>query len=216
MTWNDLPKEIQEKMLERQGEQNGINPSVFEKSMCDSVGTGGFNWGETQEGWEFWAYVLNCDNHDLFFEKYPKENNAAYLKLQKEFDQYKKESIKWGVEDFLNLDAEGYHITPENAQKALERMIEMHDAEVGINWEVVRFWFSEYCSPIVKYCHLPGTGCYKKQEKDRTIFVGSNNGSECISIVEGGDMKEYYVECTEAEFIAAYTKVKQLLNDVQI
>ena len=61
-----------------------------------------------------------------------------------EFEQYKKESIKWGINDFLGLEVEGYTINEEQAQKALEKMISLHDAENGINWQSVEYYYKEF------------------------------------------------------------------------
>ena len=214
MTWNDLPKEIQDLMLERQYEQTGKkNPSIFEENLIANKYKGGFNWSGTLEESHIWSQVLEYGNFEYILGR---EDYAAYLKLKQEFEQYKKESIKWGVEDFLSLEVEGYHITPENAQKALERMIEMHDASIGINWEVVRFWFEEFATPSEKYYVLKGTKNFYKKGKDRTIFVGEGDYVNMISVQTDNNIPTYYEECTEQEFIAAYTKVKQLLNDVKI
>ncbi len=96
-------------------------------------------------------------------------------------------------------------------------MIEMHDAGVGINWEVVRFWFDEYATPNDEYYTMKGAQNFYKKGKDEVLFVGEGKDCNMIAIYEADyDIPNYYVECTEAEFIAAYTKVKQLLNDVQI
>jgi hypothetical protein len=47
-----------------------------------------------------------------------------YEALLKEFEQYKKESIKWSAEDFYYLAEDmGYQITWEQCQEALEDMI---------------------------------------------------------------------------------------------
>ena len=56
----------------------------------------------------------------------------AYAELKAEFEQYKKESVKWSVRDFTTYD--GYKISKANAQIALEEMIENHDANYGITW----------------------------------------------------------------------------------
>lgn len=70
-----------------------------------------------------------------------KSHNA----LIEEFAQYKRESVKWSVEDFEGTAEEkGYTITPEKAQEALERMISKHDAEYGICWETIRCYVEEY------------------------------------------------------------------------
>ena len=71
-----------------------------------------------------------------------------YEQLLAEFEQYKKESIKWSVEDFLMYNDEyadrGIFITAEQAQDALEQMIKNHDAQYGISWHEVEFYFEEY------------------------------------------------------------------------
>jgi len=67
-----------------------------------------------------------------------------YEALLKEFEQYKRESIKWSVEDFTEYDDPRYTINKEQAQDALERMIYKHDASIGINWDTVEYYLSEY------------------------------------------------------------------------
>jgi len=67
-----------------------------------------------------------------------------YEALLKEFEQYKTESVKWSVEDFTEYEHDKYTITKEQAQEALERMIQKHDASIGINWDVVEYYLTEY------------------------------------------------------------------------
>ena len=69
---------------------------------------------------------------------------AMYEALKSDFEQYKRESIKWSVEDFLWLKVDGYTITREQAQEGLEAMINNHDASEGTNWETVKYWYEEY------------------------------------------------------------------------
>lgn len=73
-----------------------------------------------------------------------------YEDLLAEFEQYKKESIKWSIEDFTTLNAEydDLYITDENAQKALESVIRTHDCDLGITWEHIRWVFEEYADKI--------------------------------------------------------------------
>jgi hypothetical protein len=67
-----------------------------------------------------------------------------YESLLKEFEQYKKESVKWSVEDFTWYEHDTYTINEEQAQEALERMIYKHDAELGINWTTIEYYIEEY------------------------------------------------------------------------
>jgi len=73
---------------------------------------------------------------------------TKYDKLLKEFEQYKKESIKWGVEDFTMLEVDGYEISDEQAQKALEAMIHDHDANYGITWADVEFYLGLFGAKV--------------------------------------------------------------------
>jgi hypothetical protein len=76
MKWNDLPVEIQEKMLEEQVKQgNPRNPSVFIQAIYQNRMGGGFTWYESTDGAAFWGEIVEQDNIDVFFEKYPPENN---------------------------------------------------------------------------------------------------------------------------------------------
>jgi hypothetical protein len=67
-----------------------------------------------------------------------------YEELFTEFNQYKKESIKWSVEDFLDFESETHTITPEQAQKTLELMISNHDSQYGVNWWTVEWYIQIY------------------------------------------------------------------------
>ena len=86
MKWHELPREIQEKMLERQLEQAGkMNPTIFEKHISASESSGGFDWDKTPEGGEFWDSILRFDDIDVFYALYPKspikpEHKSLYKK----------------------------------------------------------------------------------------------------------------------------------------
>jgi hypothetical protein len=67
--------------------------------------------------------------------------------LKEAFEQYKRESIKWSVEDFTGMELDGWSITEEQAQEALEAMINDHDASLGIHWGTVESYIMDYGSP---------------------------------------------------------------------
>ena len=72
--FDELPVEIQEKMLERQVQQgNKRDEEVFGRDLYTNQELGGFDWCETPEEAEFWSYVLESDNHELFYQRYPKK-----------------------------------------------------------------------------------------------------------------------------------------------
>lgn len=69
----DFPKEIIAYMLKYQEEQgNKKDISVFEenRTRCE-----GFIWHKTREGYWFWDEVIREKNFNLFFKKYPKQDN---------------------------------------------------------------------------------------------------------------------------------------------
>jgi hypothetical protein len=62
-----------------------------------------------------------------------------YEDLFQAFEQYKKESIKWSVEDFTDYDHPTHTISRLQAQDALRHMIRNHDAEHGITWADISY-----------------------------------------------------------------------------
>lgn len=67
-----------------------------------------------------------------------------YEKLLKEYEEHRKHSIKWSIEDFTWLELEGWEISDKKAQEALEDMIRHHDAQYGIGWPTVEYYLMEY------------------------------------------------------------------------
>jgi hypothetical protein len=68
-----FPKEIVQKIVERQVEQkNESDYTVFEKELCASKKSKGFDWMESKEGYDFWKEVILYKHFNLFYEKYPK------------------------------------------------------------------------------------------------------------------------------------------------
>ena len=71
-----FPKEIIARMLECQEEQgNPRDISVFERDRTAGQYVGGFARYETKEGNRFWYDVVNNKDFNLFFKKYPKQDN---------------------------------------------------------------------------------------------------------------------------------------------
>ena len=94
MKWQDLPKEIQEKMLERQEEQTGKrDESVFENNITAGHILGGFTWYKTHEGDIFWRKILKFGNISHFYTLYPKQE-SPYPKVMMVSDSPFTEIIK--------------------------------------------------------------------------------------------------------------------------
>lgn len=93
------------------------------------------------------AYDVLNNNHCYCDNCFKGKTQLAekILKLTEEFEQYKKESIKWNIEDFLEYEMDdGWHITKEQAQKALEHMIREHNFSEGITWDEIEYYYQEY------------------------------------------------------------------------
>ena len=74
-----FPKEIVEKMLDRQVEEgNKRDVSVFEIDRYSGKSFG-FHWSSTCEGSGFWDGVIGNRNFDVFFSKYPRLSNSDIL-----------------------------------------------------------------------------------------------------------------------------------------
>jgi len=68
-TWHDLPKEIQEEMLNEQERQgNKRDSGVFIERINAAKRHGGFNWED-----DLWHQVINLGNFAPFYEKFPKK-----------------------------------------------------------------------------------------------------------------------------------------------
>lgn len=71
-----FPKEIIARMLECQKEQvDRRDVTVFENLTRACPDINGFSWNKTKEGYDFWEAVIEKRNFDLFFERYPKQDN---------------------------------------------------------------------------------------------------------------------------------------------
>ena len=69
-----------------------------------------------------------------------------FEKLEKEFNQYKAESVKWSWEDFQGRAQDrGIKLSKKKCQELLEQMIRKHDASIGINWDVLDCYIDNFC-----------------------------------------------------------------------
>ena len=71
-TFKDLPKEIQEKALQKTREYGKDPQDLYENLLA------GFIFDETPEGYQFW-YDIMCDGKfEHFYKKYPKTDDDLY------------------------------------------------------------------------------------------------------------------------------------------
>ena len=63
---------------------------------------------------------------------------------ENDLDKYKRESIKWSTDDFMDYEHGTHSINEEQSTKALEEMIRNHDASVGITWDTINDYISQF------------------------------------------------------------------------
>jgi hypothetical protein len=83
----NVPHPIVEKMCYYQKKQgNTEDHTIFENTIRRGHSRGGFNWADTPEGDDFWDSVINKQNWDLYFEKYPALYEVVHCNTQEEWD----------------------------------------------------------------------------------------------------------------------------------
>ena len=63
---------------------------------------------------------------------------------ENDLDKYKRESIKWSTDDFMDYEHGTHSINEEQSLKALEEMIRKHDASIGITWDTINDYITQF------------------------------------------------------------------------
>jgi len=80
ITWDELPIEIQQKILYYQEKQgNSRNPNIFRHDIETGSIDGGFTWRDTEEGHNFWVNILYSREYNEFYELYPEKDISAKI-----------------------------------------------------------------------------------------------------------------------------------------
>ena len=75
-----FPIEVVEKMVEEQVRQgNKADVTVFQRCAIAGADVGGFDWCATKDSAFFWVDVINGNNFEKFFEKYPKVDSKVFI-----------------------------------------------------------------------------------------------------------------------------------------
>jgi hypothetical protein len=91
----DFPIEVVRKMVEEQVRQgNKADVGVFQECAHKVKKSGGFEWKETEYGFDFWNMVIIGKEFDEFFEKYPKQETTEMQDAENTATQAYKE-IDW-------------------------------------------------------------------------------------------------------------------------
>ena len=180
-TWQDLPREIQEEMLNEQKRQgNKRNLGVFEKDIISCKSEGGFEWYEHKTlSSDDWNEILHKGNFAPFYEKFPKKE---------------PETIAWDEPvEMLAWDDEIHPTERFICGKFLGHFIEKRKNSYFVSWK--------YAKPIIPTINWDefkeGDVVEVEEEDDPFKFVGY-----CIS----QDFKHIYISPSNYSKTAATFK----------
>ena len=105
-------------------------------------------------------------------------------------------SIKWGIDDIRSL---GYECTDEQGSKVLADVKRFHDANIGVNWEVIDWHCEE--NKLNKYPFNEGDD-YWTIENGKIVWSCWDDQSE--ELYKEGYTSEYFK--TEAQAEQSLTK----------
>lgn len=105
LKFKDLPKEIQNAMLDEQVRQgNKRDRKVFENYTDCNVQAGGFSWANSREKYFFWSDIIHIGKTKVFFDRYPLKltakrnkngNNKDFQENKPHFDKQAHTILKW-------------------------------------------------------------------------------------------------------------------------
>lgn len=102
LKFDDLPKEIQAKMLDHQEAQgNKRDPEVFRKALDMDKCVGGFDWDKTPKGHKFWRDILLDGNLQTFYYCYPSPDTRGQATPDPLWDQVAVQAMA----AFISTDA---------------------------------------------------------------------------------------------------------------
>ncbi len=71
-----FPKDVRDKMIEK---GYGHSPIPYILSLTASESNGGFNWDDSDEGWNFWNQIIEDRNFDLFYKQFNLSKHESRL-----------------------------------------------------------------------------------------------------------------------------------------
>lgn len=108
---------------------------------------------------------MDCKDCELKLKEIQRLHKVC-AEYRKEIEELKRTSVSWSIEDFSwqalvkenippgmvkdlsNIAEVNRHLNTYDAEKfeyALERMIDKHDATIGITWDTIDCYLDEYC-----------------------------------------------------------------------
>lgn len=156
----DFPIEVVQKMVERQYEQTGkCNVKIFQLYKRTDNVDGGFLWRNTIEGYEFWRTIIDHNNFDVFFEKYPKPHYYIKRTSEAKIDEIISKLISLGGKsiysdnkyyignDFYYIDPVSKNIIGYNNGANIARLVTTFYTEVFVD-EVYEYTMDEIAEKL--------------------------------------------------------------------
>lgn len=76
----DFPVQLIKKMVEKQiAQENKGDVTIFQNNRIATKENGGFNWSETEQGFDFWYRVIHHSFFDEFFDKFYRKKIEAVI-----------------------------------------------------------------------------------------------------------------------------------------
>lgn len=154
-----FPKEIIAIMLECQEEQgNKRDISVFEKNIIAGKNTKGFGWFITKEGTDFWCDVISNKDFNLFFERYPKQEEiktCSKCHKEKPLSEFHKrgDTVRSECKECRKQEYQENNKTKDNSQefRVGDKVIYFPTNKIGILTEIKKHKFDNDIDIIVDY-----------------------------------------------------------------
>jgi hypothetical protein len=141
VTWDELPIEIQKRMLECQVEQgNNKDETVFREYVWVGKHSGGFTWDKTDEGEDFWNDIIHNKNFNVFFERYP---NNVIIQVPMTVFGHSFRGLYIGIINALTIDNDSYEVEEQRTftfapeifpavKLMFQRMFDVENVEIFI------------------------------------------------------------------------------------
>ena len=178
-TWNELPDEIREKMIEM-CHAHGFGDVNRMKEGADN----GFRWADTPDGHDFWAGIIYYGKYDRFYSRYPKKDKVSIkkrlAKLEAEVKELRKER------DAVSYGCTGVEIRMPEIRKCSNIVTKFPDrvnSEIKINNKWVGNLYAE------EEQGADYDGCAVSGHK-ASLYLNNSNGKWYDE--EGNDVSGYF------------------------
>ena len=221
-----FPKEIIARMLDCQVEQGyPRDVSVFEEKIYAGMDQKGFGWKHTKDGLAFWEQVILQRDFNLFFEKYPKQednqDNSQEFKVGDKVIDIIYGEI--GVIKYINLDA-AYSIHVSFSDNTSDEYLINGACRLYYKTPQLLHYRDDYDYSVIDFNNLPKRQEYKESNKkednsqkfrvgDKVIDIILDLKGEIINVKSNGNLEiQFEGKCGLTEYNLKIEKRASLLH----